>query len=762
MILIKWGIIPKMYFLYIAEGEKNMKKVCLIIGIALGFALFFTLKGFADDEILARRLTKVGQKYVPGEIIVKFKPGVEESAMARLNSKHGTSLIYTSRLAGFRRLAIPKKHMVSEMLEMYKKDPDVEYAEPNYIAYAFWAPNDPYYKYQWNFNNQVYGGIHIEEAWQLTSGDPSVIVAVIDTGVAYEDYTQLAGRRRINYYRAPDLAQTSFVPGYDFVNNDSHPNDDEGHGTHVTGTVAQSTNNGIGVAGVAFSCSIMPVKVLDKNGSGTYADVAEGIIWGTDHGAKVINMSLGGSAASTTLENACAYAYNKGVTIVCAAGNDGQPTVSYPAAYKSYCIAVGATRYDETIAYYSNYGSSLDLVAPGGDLNVNQNGDSYPDGVLQQTFGNTTNDWGYWFYEGTSMAAPHVSGVAALVISKNVANTPDEVRAVLQSTAKDLGEPGFDPEYGWGRVDAYAALQWTPGLDITPPVIGNGKPTDIIENNTPPLSVTTNERADCKGSIDIDKSYKDMDFSFTSDTAGTSHTYGLISALTDGMHTVYVKGKDTADNITTGSYQWSFIVDTTPPAQVTGVSVSTVSSSQLTLSWADNNETDLGHYNIYRSTQAGFAPNSGNLIATSTVIPYPDAGLSPATPYYYRVTAVDKAGNEGTVSAEVSGTTKVPTNENFTFTGTVAPRRENRHSVIVKTAAKNMYVKLTWSKVDDLKLRIYNPNGKMVTEINRSTPNNRVEDTTINSPMAGTWKVAAYSKNSFTSIPYQIQVTVDY
>jgi len=206
----------------------------------------------------------------------------------------------------------------------------------------------------------------------------------------------------------------------------------------------------------------MPVKVLDKNGSGTYANVAEGITWAADHGAKVINMSLGGSAASTTLKNACAYAYNKGVTIVCAAGNDGQPTVSYPAAYKPYCIAVGATRYDETRAYYSNYGSSLDLVAPGGDLNVDQNKDGYADGILQQTFGNTYNDWGYWFYQGTSMAAPHVSGVAALVIAHGVAKTPDKVRAALQSTAKDKGPPGWDKDYGYGIVDAYAALMYRP------------------------------------------------------------------------------------------------------------------------------------------------------------------------------------------------------------------------------------------------------------------------------------------------------------
>lgn len=193
----------------------------------------------------------------------------------------------------------------------------------------------------------------------------------------------------------------------------------------------------------------MPVKVLDKYGSGTYADVADGIRWAADNGAKVINLSLGGSSPASYLEDAATYAHNKGVTIVAASGNDGSSSVSYPAAYDNYVIAVGAARYDETRAYYSNYGSSLDLTAPGGDLNVDQNKDGYGDGILQQTFGRTTNSWGYYFYQGTSMAAPHVAGVVALVISKGIAIAPDQVRAVLESTA--LNKWTQDSQNDWFR-----------------------------------------------------------------------------------------------------------------------------------------------------------------------------------------------------------------------------------------------------------------------------------------------------------------------
>jgi len=457
-----------------------MKKAYLILGITLLATSIFYLRAQAEDQIFEKKPSITGHKYVPGEIIVKFKPSIKEDKIATFNAKHHASVLYTSRLVGFKRLRIPRKKSMAEMLQIYNQNPDVEYAEPNYIAHAFWAPNDPHYQYQWHLHNEKYGGVNMEAAWDKATGSSEVIIAVIDTGVAYEDYTPPGQRgRKKRYYLAPDLTATSFTPGYDFVEEDEHPNDAEGHGTHVTGTIAQSTNNGIGVAGVAFNCSIMPVKVLDSNGSGTYTDVAEGIIFAADNGAHVINLSLGGPDDSITLKNAIAHAYSKNVTIICASGNNGSPdTVSFPAAYDEYCIAVGATRYDEKVAYYSNGGPSLDLTAPGGDLSVDQNSDGYADGVLQQTFSDTTDDWGYWFYQGTSMAAPHVSGVAALLISSGVAVTPDEIRDVLQFTAEDKGAPGWDPEYGYGIVNAYNALTYT-GEPI-PPVAKAGPDQSVV------------------------------------------------------------------------------------------------------------------------------------------------------------------------------------------------------------------------------------------------------------------------------------------
>ncbi len=228
----------------------------------------------------------------------------------------------------------------------------------------------------------------------------------------------------------------------------------------MAGTIAESTNNSEGVAGIAYGASIMPVKVLNSGGSGTYAAIASGIRFAADNGAKVINLSLGGSSGSLTLESALKYAFDKGVTVVAASGNDGSGSVSYPAAYNSYVIAVGATRFDNTRAKYSNYGTALDIVAPGGDSAVDQNGDGYGDGILQQTFSGSYGNFGYFFLQGTSMAAPHVAGVAALVVAHGAATSPNDVRTALESTADDLGAVGRDNTYGFGLLDAAGAIAW--------------------------------------------------------------------------------------------------------------------------------------------------------------------------------------------------------------------------------------------------------------------------------------------------------------
>ncbi|MDH4317617.1 MAG: S8 family serine peptidase, partial [Desulfobulbaceae bacterium] len=475
-----------------------MKQSQIIITILMAIAVITqqagTAQGAAEQGIYEENIqTAALPHYMGGEILVRFKPGTNLVTMEKINKKHGTSILAHSRFTATKRLRIPPGKTVEEMVAIYSHNPNVLYAEPNFIAYATFVPNDPLFPYQWHLDNDDYGGIRMIKAWDMEpepGGASLVTVAVIDTGVAYQDYidyVQIGGSGKekavASYAQAPDLAGINFLPGYDFVNNDEHPNDDDGHGTHVTGTIAQSTNNGIGVAGIAYKVSIMPIKVLDNTGSGTYFDVADGIYFASANGAQIINMSLGGSSPSETLELALKTTYEKGVTIVCASGNNGSDnTLIYPAAYDQYCIAVGATRYDEAVSYYSNKGPSLDLTAPGGDTTVDQNGDGYGDGILQQTFvGSDYTDFHYYFFQGTSMATPHVSGVAALLISHGVAVTPDNIREVLQTTTEDHGGAGWDSAYGWGIVDAAAALAYTPAAN-TPPIANPGGPYSGTED----------------------------------------------------------------------------------------------------------------------------------------------------------------------------------------------------------------------------------------------------------------------------------------
>ncbi len=407
-----------------------------------------------SDEVMSKvRMDGNPTDIIPGEIIVGYREGVSKFSIREKLSLFTDSRIKISPRGNFAVVSVTPDEQSSRMLEI-AKDSYVEYVEPNYFCRIAFTPNDPFYSTnQWGPQR-----IKAPLAWDSTTGSSSVIVAVLDTGVDYT-HTDLV----TNIWNNPSEIDDNGLDddgngyfddyyGFDFVNsvdditNDvDGPLDDHSHGTHVSGIIAAEINNAIGIAGMA-QVKIMAIKVLDSAGSGTFDDLANGIYYATDNGANIISMSLCSSSGSSLVSNAIDYAWNAGVTLVAASGNDNLNSIYYPARY-SNVIAVGAlnetngrcNENDWGIGNGSNYGSQLDLIAPGNNIY-------------------STIPGSYGYKSGTSMATPFVTGVAALLLSIDLNLHNTQIRTILRDTADDLGAGGWDSEYGYGRVDAYEAV----------------------------------------------------------------------------------------------------------------------------------------------------------------------------------------------------------------------------------------------------------------------------------------------------------------
>jgi serine protease len=434
---------------------------------------------------------------VPGEVIVRYAPRTPTAA--RVAAERAAGLDRPDAFAARSRLLkVRAGRTVADALARIRRRPGVAAAGPNYVARAAYIPNDPgngglaggWQAVQWNFDPGT--GVDAPTAWDHLAavgrpGGSGVVVAVLDTGVA----SRTGGR----YLRSPDFTADQFVPGYDFVDDDRYPDDDNGHGTHVASTIAERVDNGIGVTGLAYGARIMPVRVLDADGEGDIPTIARGIRFAARHGAQVINLSFefGTSLRARDIPeilSALRYADRRGALVVGAAGNSASPSLAFPARAPEV-FSVGAVTEHLCKARYSNDGATLDIVAPGGGRDALLPGDpncriDAPRGrdIRQMTFTAGVRTFGLPAgYVGTSMATPHVSAIAALVIASGVLGpdpTPEAAEAHLKATARDLGAVGPDRHYGAGMVDAAAATAppattptpvpiTTPPVDASPP-----------------------------------------------------------------------------------------------------------------------------------------------------------------------------------------------------------------------------------------------------------------------------------------------------
>jgi serine protease len=456
--------------------------------------------------ILIGAAPALGADYVPGEVVVGYAGGATPAKVMAVDARAGVRETAVSAPGGVKVVRTRSGETVSEAAARLRHEPGVAYAVPNYIAHeaTAWIPDDVgkahmhggWELMQWNF--LATDGVDAPDAWGnlIADGRPGgkgVVVAVLDTGIAYRDWHK--------YRESPDFTGTRFIDPYDFVARTRFPLDRNGHGTLVAGTIAEATNNGLGLTGLAYGATIMPVRVLDASGAGDAATISAGIVYAVKHGAQVINLSLQfsvgiGAGEIPDIINAIHYAWERGVVVVAAAGNDGVSQLAYPAR-DSEAISVGASTEDRCLAVYSNSGAGIDLVAPGGgdDANIPSDPDCNPDAnlpdIYQMTLLNPAQPWRFGYpggYEGPSMAAPHVSATAALVIASGVIGphpTPDQIEARLKATAEPLGTPSPNRQFGYGLIDAGAAT-----APITPPPATTTTPTTTTPTTTTPTTTT--------------------------------------------------------------------------------------------------------------------------------------------------------------------------------------------------------------------------------------------------------------------------------
>jgi len=384
---------------------------------------FLLISLFMFSSLLSMKSLR-GEEVVTNQVLVKFKPIATEEIF-KIHQQNKAKVIKEIKVLRIYQVEISTETTLEETIKKYKENPNVIYAEPNFVGKTFATiPNDLHFNKQWAVKKT-----ELDKAWDLGKGGPEIVVAVLDSGVD------------LNH---PDLKE-NLIPGYDFINDDPEPMDDNGHGTLVAGVIAAKGENGEGIAGVSWYSKIMPIKVVDSQGSGHYFNLAQGIIYAVENGAKIVNLSVGGYTYSEALKEIVDYALSQGCIIVAGVGDDNFNIPVFPAAYPGV-IGVGATGEKDEVSTDSNYGGFLDLYAPGKEIYSTLPGSQY----------------GYG--SGSSLAAAYVSGLVALLISADQSLGRQRIEEILYATGDYIPDK-FKGNYGHGRTNAYRAMTVVKGIN---------------------------------------------------------------------------------------------------------------------------------------------------------------------------------------------------------------------------------------------------------------------------------------------------------
>jgi thermitase len=495
--------------------------------------------------------------HVLNRLIVQKRNGASQTAANQALAANGALVMSEIPQINVKVLQVPE-NAATRVAAALERSGQFNFIEQDFIGKASVTPNDPSFTSQWHLSK-----IQAPSAWGITQGASNITLGMIDSGVETTH---------------PDLAG-KLVPGWNFVTLTSTITDNIGHGTATAGTAAAATNNGVGVAGVAWANMIMPLVVVDSTGYASYSNMANAITYAADHGVRVVNLSIAGSSASSTLQSAVTYAWNKGTIVVASAGNDSTSTPYYPAACDN-AVAVSATDSNDAFASFSNFGSWVDIAAPGVSVLTTSTGASY----------------GYW--SGTSFSAPVVAGVAGLVLATKPSLSAASVVSILEQNADDLGSAGFDNYYGYGRVNAYRAVTAAQAaVSVSPPVVSISSPA-----NGSTVSGTITVSGTASSSLAIASVQFLVDNQQVATGSGSTFSFSWNTAsFANGNHALTVNASDSSGNLGKASVSVNVnnvaISDITPPVvainkPTSGASISAITSTsgqvQISVSATDN------------------------------------------------------------------------------------------------------------------------------------------------------------------------------